>query len=65
MAVTGYCPGCGRPPPECPGRCTSALDPPRFCGQCGRRLAVQVFPAHVVTRCPRGHPQSPSPLSPA
>jgi hypothetical protein len=52
--VTGYCTGCGRTAAECAGGCTGALDPPRFCPQCGRRLAVQVFPGHVVTRCPAG-----------
>ncbi|MDP1805923.1 MAG: hypothetical protein Q8K72_12200 [Acidimicrobiales bacterium] len=49
-----HCTGCGRPAADCAGGCTSDLDPPRFCPRCGRRLAVQVFPGHVVVRCPAG-----------
>ncbi|MGI8984614.1 MAG: hypothetical protein ACR2HM_08810 [Acidimicrobiales bacterium] len=49
------CTGCGQSPPACDGHCAGDLDPPRFCPECGRRLAVQVFPGHVVTRCPADH----------
>ena len=38
----------------CDGTCLGALDPPRFCRTCGRRLVVRVFPAHVESRCPAG-----------
>ena len=46
-----FCSGCGRPSPECDGRCRRRLDPPRFCDACGRRLAVQVRPASYSARC--------------
>ncbi|MFT4085679.1 MAG: hypothetical protein QM658_00745 [Gordonia sp. (in: high G+C Gram-positive bacteria)] len=29
------------------------LEPPRFCGQCGRRMVVQVVPDGWVARCSR------------
>lgn len=45
------CPSCGRPlRGEDHRRCS--LDPPRFCGTCGRRLKVQVFPLGYRARCP-------------
>jgi hypothetical protein len=47
-----HCTGCGKPVAACPGGCTSDLDPPRFCRECGRRLAVQVYPGHYTARCP-------------
>lgn len=36
-------------------RCAERLrfDPPRFCGCCGFRLDVQVYPAGVEARCRR------------
>jgi hypothetical protein len=46
-----FCQGCGRASEECDGSCRRLLDPPRFCEQCGRRLAVQVTPGHVEARC--------------
>ena len=42
-AAVEHCTSCGRSLTECPG-CTRTLDPPRFCAQCGTRLAVQVKP---------------------
>ncbi|MBT0565223.1 hypothetical protein KIK15_00360 [Williamsia sp. CHRR-6] len=29
------------------------LEPPRFCGQCGRRMIVQVVPTGWTARCSR------------
>ena len=29
----------------------SALEPPRYCGQCGRRMVVQVVPTGWTARC--------------
>jgi hypothetical protein len=48
--AVAFCSGCGRPVAECAG-CTRALDPPRFCETCGRRLKVQVTPAGYTTTC--------------
>ena len=45
-----HCTGCGRPRTECRG-CGRALDPPRFCPECGRRMAVTVIPTGWVARC--------------
>jgi hypothetical protein len=50
LSVTGYCTGCGKPSTECPG-CGRALDPPRFCPECGRRMAVTVIPTGWTARC--------------
>jgi hypothetical protein len=46
--MTGYCDHCGRPLDEgshdaC--RAARALEPPRFCPVCRRRMKVQVLPA--------------------
>lgn len=49
-----YCTGCGRPVATCTG-CGRALDPPRFCPACGRRMAVSVIPTGWTARC-RDHP---------
>ncbi|MGO8861824.1 MAG: hypothetical protein ACLQRH_13810 [Acidimicrobiales bacterium] len=52
----GYCTGCGQPTPGttsdpgCPG-CGRTLDPPRFCPECGRRMAVRVAPTGWAARC--------------
>jgi len=46
-----HCAGCGELLGDgCPG-CLPRLDPPRFCGRCGRRLTVQVTPAGWTARC--------------
>ncbi len=45
-----HCTGCGRPSTECAG-CGRALDPPRFCPHCGRRMTVTVIPTGWVARC--------------
>ncbi|MDE0269253.1 MAG: hypothetical protein OXI96_09545 [Acidimicrobiaceae bacterium] len=42
------CDGCGRH--DCPG-CLPALDPPRYCPQCGTWLATHVTPAGWIARC--------------
>jgi hypothetical protein len=42
------CTGCGSP--GCTG-CGRALDPPRFCPACGRRLTVAVTPGGYRARC--------------
>ncbi|MGZ8180175.1 biotin synthase auxiliary protein BsaP [Williamsia sp. SKLECPSW1] len=35
------------------------LEPPRFCGRCGRRMVVQVVPTGWTARCSRhGHVDS-------
>ena len=39
-ATSTECAGCGR-----------ALDPPRFCPECGRRMTVTVIPTGWVARC--------------
>ncbi|HZN13114.1 MAG TPA: hypothetical protein VFB78_02510 [Acidimicrobiales bacterium] len=46
-----HCTGCGRAADECGGHCGRELDPPRFCPTCGRRLTVQVTPAHFTAAC--------------
>lgn len=53
--TSGYCAWCGRPWGEddhdrCRARLT-VVDPPRFCGRCGRRMVVQVTPAAWTARC--------------
>lgn len=56
MADQPYCEACGTPRAEGDhGRCPERLrlDPPRFCGDCGARLDVQVFPSGVASRCRR------------
>jgi len=45
-----HCSGCGRPLTDCPG-CARALDPPRFCPACGRRMAVTVTPGTWTATC--------------
>jgi hypothetical protein len=60
MAVTPHCVGCGKVMASassssvryrCDGSCRQELDPPRFCGNCGRRMAVQVTPTGWRGRC--------------
>ncbi|HVV08760.1 hypothetical protein [Amycolatopsis sp.] len=52
-----YCVHCGQPEPEGPHpRChnpRTALEPPRFCARCARRMIVQVTPAGWTARCSR------------
>ncbi|HEY8200356.1 MAG TPA: hypothetical protein VII47_03285 [Actinomycetota bacterium] len=49
------CPACGRPFGD-GGHDPCALDPPRFCERCGRRLRVQVLPDGYRASCPRCGP---------
>lgn len=52
----GFCDQCGRPAAE-PGheRCAArrALEPPRYCPDCARRMVVQVVPTGWTARCSR------------
>jgi len=56
-AAAPYCDGCGRPRAQGEhARCAerrAATDPPRYCVQCGRKLAVQVLPTAVTVSCVR------------
>jgi len=55
--MTTHCTGCGKPSTECAG-CGRALDPPRFCPECGRRMTVAVVPTGWTARCNNsGHPE--------
>ncbi|MHB1488108.1 MAG: biotin synthase auxiliary protein BsaP [Acidimicrobiales bacterium] len=51
MSEPSYCTGCGRPACKCAGSCRRELDPPRFCPNCGRKMAVQVTPTGWHARC--------------
>jgi hypothetical protein len=56
VTEAGFCGACGQPRAEgahegCAPKLR--LDPPRFCGGCGFRLDVQVYPDHVESRCRR------------
>jgi primosomal protein N' len=51
-----YCDHCGQPLGErghlaC--REARALEPPRYCPRCGRRMVVKVTPGAWSSRCPR------------
>ncbi|GAA4437036.1 hypothetical protein ACFQV2_28075 [Actinokineospora soli] len=52
-----YCVHCGKPPAEgSHAGCSSpraALEPPRFCAECARRMVVQVTPVGWTARCSR------------
>jgi hypothetical protein len=62
-----YCDHCGQPlsqygqPLSQPGserghqecRAARALEPPRYCPRCGRRMVVKVTPDAWSSRCPR------------
>ena len=50
LAGAPYCDGCGRSRPD-HSSCRTLTDPPRYCVQCGRKLAVQVLPTGYVARC--------------
>lgn len=54
-----YCTGCGRPADRCDGSCRRPLDPPRHCGECGRKLAVQVTPGGYRAACREHGPVGP------
>ncbi|MFC5289181.1 hypothetical protein ACFPM7_19190 [Actinokineospora guangxiensis] len=52
-----FCVHCGKPPSEGSHTpCASpraALEPPRFCSACARRMVVQVTPVGWTARCSR------------
>ena len=49
-----YCVGCGKPMRDgAHVRCRTVTDPPRYCMQCGRKLAVQILPLGFTSRCVR------------
>lgn len=53
---SAYCGACGQPSGQGDhARCAGLLrfDPPRFCGTCGFRLDVQVYPGGVESSCRR------------
>jgi hypothetical protein len=51
-ALAPYCAGCGKPMRDGKhGGCLRPLDPPRWCANCGRKLAVQVLPTGYEARC--------------
>jgi NADH pyrophosphatase NudC (nudix superfamily) len=68
----GFCGHCGRPltpaagpPGTAPGhdacRAARALEPPRYCPRCGRRMIVKVTPTGWSSRCSHhGHTTSPA-----
>ena len=45
------CGQCGRPGEHEACRAAAALDPPRYCTRCGRRMVVQVTPTGWTARC--------------
>ncbi|MGB3438487.1 MAG: hypothetical protein WBA97_07010 [Actinophytocola sp.] len=56
---------CGKPRdegdhPRCSGA-RAALEPPRFCAECARRMVVQVTPAGWSAHCSRHGGTSPPP----
>ena len=54
QALAPYCAGCGKPLASgAHERCLRPLDPPRWCANCGRKLAVQVLPTGYEARCVR------------
>ena len=46
-----YCDRCGQPGAHEACVAARALEPPRYCGQCGRRMVVQVTPGGWTARC--------------
>ena len=51
-ALAPYCAGCGLPAGDGEhARCLRPLDPPRYCADCGRKLAVQVLPTGYDAQC--------------
>ncbi|ONH33853.1 hypothetical protein [Pseudofrankia asymbiotica] len=54
VASVGYCDRCGEPAATgSHDRCAAAraLEPPRYCPTCRRRLVVQVVPTGWTARC--------------
>jgi len=48
-----FCTQCGGELEGSHAECAQAaeLSPPRYCGECGRRMQVQVTPLHWQARC--------------
>ncbi|MDV6012702.1 hypothetical protein F8178_09470 [Haloechinothrix sp. LS1_15] len=63
-----YCVHCGKVAGECDRsacrNARTALEPPRFCAQCARRMIVQITPNGWAARCSR-HGETRSPSQPA
>jgi hypothetical protein len=53
IAESEYCVHCGRQLSTAHTECVRAadLEPPRYCGQCARRMIVQVMPSGWSARC--------------
>jgi ribosomal protein S18 acetylase RimI-like enzyme len=52
LPLVPWCDQCGEElTPEGHDRCRRALDPPRFCGHCRRRMVVQVTPTGWTAKC--------------
>lgn len=51
VLTLAYCGQCGEPGTHEACRRRLALDPPRYCGQCRRRMVVQVHPTGWSARC--------------
>jgi hypothetical protein len=52
--LTGFCTRCGELLEEhddCARHPGAALDPPRFCADCGAKMTVQVLTAGYESRC--------------
>jgi hypothetical protein len=52
LAAAPYCSGCGKPGGD-HAPCLRPSDPPRYCADCGRKLAVQVTPFGYRASCVR------------
>jgi len=48
-----YCTQCGEESTGVHADCAmqALLSPPRYCGECGRRMKVQVTPLHWTAQC--------------
>ncbi|POM24754.1 hypothetical protein BTM25_33890 [Actinomadura rubteroloni] len=54
METTTYCDRCGTPDADGPHdacRAARAMEPPRYCPACRRRMIVQVTPLGWTARC--------------
>ncbi|WP_370468978.1 hypothetical protein [Amycolatopsis sp. YIM 10] len=56
MNQAEFCVHCGQPLAGDHGAChnpRTALEPPRFCASCARRMVVQITPVGWTARCSR------------
>jgi hypothetical protein len=53
VLIVTYCDHCGEPAPQTHEACAIArrMEPPRYCGECRRRMVVQVTPHGWTARC--------------